>query len=1062
MVRRRADQPHPRGRVADLGDPRPDLLAGQLATLTGLGALGHLDLDVVGVGQVLRGHAEAAGRDLLDRRAAQVAVGVGREAVGVLATLTGVGLGAQPVHGDGERLVRLGGDGPVAHGAGGEPLDDLGDGLDLVERDGLAVGELEQPAQRHQPFGLVVHPGGVLLEDLVATFLGRVLQLEHRLGVEQVLLALAAPLVLATDPQVTVRGLLGPRQVREAVAARDLLGDLVEVDAAELGGGAGEVAVDQVLRQPDGLEDLRAGVGRDRRDAHLGHDLEHALGAGVDVVALRLVVGDVLEHVLVDEVGEGLERDVGVDGGGAVPDQQRHVVHLAGVTGLHDQPDLGAGLLAHQVVVHRAGEQQRGDRRQVLVGVAVGQHDDVGAGLDGLRDPGADVVERLADARPALGHRVQPVDGEGVEPVGPAVLVDVEDLGQVVVGQDRLGQHDLAAVLRTGLQEVGLRAEGGRHGRHQLLADGVQRRVGDLREQLREVVEQQPRAVGQHRDGRVGPHRADRLRAGAGHRAEDDLDLLGGVAEGALTLDDRGVLRGQQRARRQVVEVDQAVVQPVAVRLRGSQLALDLLVGHDATGLGVDQEHAPGLQAPLGDHGGLVDVEHADLGGHHDQAVVGDPVARGTQPVAVEDRTDDGAVGEGDGGRAVPRLHHRGVVGVERPAVVGHRLVVLPRLGDHHQHGVRQAAATEVEQLEALVEAGGVGGARRHDRQGVGQPVAEQRRGHAALAGPHPVAVAHHGVDLAVVGHDAVGVRQRPRGEGVGREPRVDQRDGRRQPVVGEVAVEPLELQAGQHPLVDQGASRQRREVGGVVAELADLVLDALAHHEGATLEVHAGQRRVAVPRGDDQLAEGGLDVTGHRAQLGTVVGDVAPADDAQVLVGDDPLDVGGGLLGLARVGGQEADAGGVGPGGRQVEVADLGEEVVVDLQQDAGAVPDVVLGAGGAAVVEVRQRREPLGHDVVAAPSVHVDHEGHPARIVLERRVVQTLTGGGVRSGRRGSDHGGALRGRQRSRTDGSAAASSGRPVPDLRGTHDRGPGTRMQLPRVDHAARPRRGGPA
>ena len=35
-----------------------------------------------------------------------------------------------------------------------------------------------------------------------------------------------------------------------------------------------------------------------------------------------------------------------------------HVVHLAGITGLDHQTDLGAGPFAHQVVVHRRGGQQ--------------------------------------------------------------------------------------------------------------------------------------------------------------------------------------------------------------------------------------------------------------------------------------------------------------------------------------------------------------------------------------------------------------------------------------------------------------------------------------------------------------------------------------------------------------------------------------------------------------------------------------------------------------------------------------------------------------------------------
>ena len=69
VVRRRADQADARRRVPGLGDPRVHLVAGQLAALAGLGALGHLDLQVVGVREVLRRDAEAARRDLLDRRA---------------------------------------------------------------------------------------------------------------------------------------------------------------------------------------------------------------------------------------------------------------------------------------------------------------------------------------------------------------------------------------------------------------------------------------------------------------------------------------------------------------------------------------------------------------------------------------------------------------------------------------------------------------------------------------------------------------------------------------------------------------------------------------------------------------------------------------------------------------------------------------------------------------------------------------------------------------------------------------------------------------------------------
>jgi len=67
VVRRRADEAHARRGVPGLRDPRVHLRPRQLTALTGLGALGHLDLQFAGVDKVMTGDAEAAGRDLLDR-----------------------------------------------------------------------------------------------------------------------------------------------------------------------------------------------------------------------------------------------------------------------------------------------------------------------------------------------------------------------------------------------------------------------------------------------------------------------------------------------------------------------------------------------------------------------------------------------------------------------------------------------------------------------------------------------------------------------------------------------------------------------------------------------------------------------------------------------------------------------------------------------------------------------------------------------------------------------------------------------------------------------------------
>ena len=56
------------------------------------------------------------------------------EALLALAAFAGVALAADAVHRDREVFVRLGADRAEAHRAGGEAFDDLGRGLDLVER----------------------------------------------------------------------------------------------------------------------------------------------------------------------------------------------------------------------------------------------------------------------------------------------------------------------------------------------------------------------------------------------------------------------------------------------------------------------------------------------------------------------------------------------------------------------------------------------------------------------------------------------------------------------------------------------------------------------------------------------------------------------------------------------------------------------------------------------------------------------------------------------------------------------------------------------------------------
>ena len=441
--------------------------------------------------------------------------------------------------------MRLEADRPVRHRAGREPLDDLADRLDLLDRHRrvpiLGRLEVQQPPQGHQALGLVVDVLAVLLEDVVATRARGVLQPEHRLGIEEVRLAFAAPLVLAPHGQGAMGQRDPVRRVGRQVPPLDLLGQFEQADAAELGRGAGEVAVHQLLGQPERLEDLRPGVGGHRRDAHLAHHLEHALAEGLDQVGGALARLDVGVDAVPREVLHRLDRQVRVDRRRAVADQQRDVVDLPDVAGLDDQTDLGAGLLPDEVVVYGRGQQQRRDRRQLGVGVPVGEDDDPRAVGDRRRDLGADVVQLGRQRVRPAGHRVQPA-GHIARVAGQvAVPIDVEDLGQRVVVEHRERQHQPPTRRRTRIEQVPLRPDGVVEGGDQFLADRVERRVGHLGEELGEVVEQRPGLLTQRGDRGVGAHRPDRLGAAGRHRRQDQPQLLLGVAEDLLTAGHRGV-----------------------------------------------------------------------------------------------------------------------------------------------------------------------------------------------------------------------------------------------------------------------------------------------------------------------------------------------------------------------------------------------------------------------------------------------------------------------------------------------------------------------------------------
>ena len=722
-------------------------------------------------------HAKTTACDLFDRGVLRVAVRLGNVARRVFAAFTGVRAATEAIHRDGQRLVRFLADRAVTHRAGLEPLHDALNRLDFFNRQRLFRKlEIEQAAQRAKMLGLVVHQVRVFRENLEVAGAAGVLQFMNRLRIEQVILAVVAPLILAARVEFTVDLPVGKRV---PVALEHFLRDHVQADALDARGRPGEIFVHHFAVDADGFEDLRAAITLNRGDTHLGHRFHHAFNRRLDEILDRGFVVGVDEHALGDEIVNRCKRKIRVDGAATVADEQREMMHLPRLAGFQHQTHAGTLAGADQMMMQPRHGQQSRDRRDGFRNTAIRKNQNRRAILDGLIRVGKNFGERRFQPFGLVRRREENRQRRRLESFA-VELADVAKFFQLLVGEQRMLQLDERAALRRGIQQAAARADHRFRRGHDLFANGINRRVRDLREQLLEIVVEQLRLVRENGQRRVGAHGAERLHPVVRHRADDETQILERVAEALLALQNFAMFRnGTLRRLGKVFEQEMMFVEPLLVRMRARVFFLQFLVGNDATLLGVHEEHAAGLQPALDRHALGCNGQHAGLRSHDDHVILGDVVARGAQAVAVETGANTDAVREGNGSRAVPRLHEAGMKFIKRPPFRVHALVVFPGLGNHHHHRMGQFAARHDEQLDAVVEHRRVTAVRVDNRNDLLDLVPKMLGLEVVLAGVHPVDVAAQRVDLAIVRDVTIRMRAIPTRKRVRRKARMHQRQRR-------------------------------------------------------------------------------------------------------------------------------------------------------------------------------------------------------------------------------------------------------------------------------------------
>ena len=516
------------------------------------------------------------------------------------------------------------------------------------------------------------------------------------------------------EARLAAGGRLGDRE-RGRATAELTLGEVREGRPAGPGGGGREAAGDDRRVEIDDVDQGPADVGGDGADPHPGQRLAQPGLEGGDDAADRLARRQALGAARPGQLGGELERQTRLDGGRTDREDHGHGMDIEDVGGTDRQVGPAAQAGRRECGVDRPGSQDRRHGEPVERRAGVGQDDDCDAAPGPPRRPRA----RADRGQSRAGRAIRGVPG-GVEDPDPRAILPNGREQPVEVDDDRSIEPDRPRSAGKATEQRRAAPELDPHVHHDPLTFGVDRRVGDLRECLAEMVGDgsvEPTAT---RCRRVVAHAPERLVALERHRLDVEPGPFGvearEVAEGVLLGRDRRRRRARPDRRLDPVVVDRA--RRVVDRERPERTRLCLGVLEDRAAAGFDEQQLARTEPSATDRLGGRERDGTRLRGDRHEPVAGHGEGGRPQPVPVDQDADVPAVGEDDRRRPVPRREEAGRPASERGDVRMRGATQRQRLGDRGQEGRCQLPAGGGQKLERLVERQRIGAVLGQERTG--------------------------------------------------------------------------------------------------------------------------------------------------------------------------------------------------------------------------------------------------------------------------------------------------------------------------------------------------------
>ncbi len=306
------------------------------------------------------------------------------------------------------------------------------------------------------------------------------------------------------------------------------------------------------------------------------------------------------------------------------------------------------------------------------------------------------------------------------------------------------------------------------------------------------------------------------------------------------------------------------------------------------------------------------------------------------------------------------------------------------RIAAHHQ------------KFERIVEGRGVRRAVADHRPQFFQIVAQHLRFHVMPARIHPIDVAAYRIDFSVMAEKAERLREAPGGEGIGRKPLMEQRDGGGEIGVLEIQVELRQIRRQHHALVHHGPGRHGNDVEIAPRRLVLIpkrVMGLLSNDIELALE--SVRVRCLRPPLNQHLTDDRLRLLDAFPQHAVVDRNIAPADQHLPFTGNRRFDRFHREVALRGVVRQKDHAYGVVAHRWQGDAARrelLPHESIGNLNQNTGAVAGQRIRPDRAPMIQIMDDLQRLMNDLVLRLVMDVRNKPEAARIMLIGRVIEPL----------------------------------------------------------------------